>query len=142
MPRRIVGWVALVLWTSQIGWAQEFRLEEHAVSYVAWTTGAFGYDFGADGTEGMQTSDGHIGERTLLTRVEPEYPETLKRLSIGGSVRLAVSISPKGTVEKVVLLGGNPVLAEAAIKAVKQWVYAPGPSRTTVEVTVRFGGHR
>jgi outer membrane biosynthesis protein TonB len=62
-------------------------------------------------------SDGHSAERRLLTRVEPEYPETLQQLQIGGTVRLAVTISPRGTVEKVALLGGNPILAEAASKS-------------------------
>ncbi len=53
----------------------------------------------------------------MLTRVEPEYLETLQPLQIGGTVRLAVTISPRGTVEKVALLGGNPILAEAASKS-------------------------
>jgi hypothetical protein len=41
-------------------------------------------------------------------------------------------------VEAVNLLGGNPILGESAIKAVKRWVYAAGPSRTTMEVSVPF----
>jgi TonB family protein len=73
-----------------------------------------------------------------MTRVEPEYPETLKRLSIGGTVRLRVSISAKGDVENVELLGGNPILGEAAAFAVKRWVYAAGRSRTTAEVSISF----
>jgi hypothetical protein len=28
----------------------------------------------------------------------------------------------------VALLGGNPILAETATKAARQWVYSPGPS--------------
>lgn len=90
----------------------------------------------------LVVSDGHSVERRLLTRVEPEYPETLQRLQIGGIVRLAITISPKGSVEKVALLGGNPILAEAAIKGVRQWVYTPGPAQTTIEVTVPFESHR
>ncbi len=80
-------------------------------------------------------------ERKLITRVEPDYPETLKRLNIGGTVRLRVSISAKGNVEDVELLGGNPILGESATAAVKKWVYAAGRSRTIAEVSISFGGH-
>ena len=55
----------------------------------------------------------------LITRVEPEYLETLKRLNIGGTARLRVSISAKGNVEGVEVLGGKPILGEPAAIAVK-----------------------
>jgi TonB family protein len=80
-------------------------------------------------------------QRKLITRFEPKYPETLQRLNIGGTVRLQVTISPKGNVEHVELLGGNPILAEAAIEAVKQWVYSPGSTQSTTEVIIPFDLH-
>jgi len=55
-----------------------------------------------------------------------------------GVVRLQVTVSPRGLVDSVGLLGENPALAESAIKAVKRWVHAAGPSRTTFDVTVAF----
>jgi outer membrane biosynthesis protein TonB len=51
---------------------------------------------------------------------------------------LEVTISPKGDVENIRLLGGNPILAESAILAVKQWVYSVSRSRTTTEVDIPF----
>lgn len=81
-------------------------------------------------------------ERKLILRVEPVYPETLKRLNIGGTVRLRVTIAPKGNVENVELLGGNPILGESAIAAVKQWIYATGHSRTAAELSVPFDPRR
>lgn len=80
-------------------------------------------------------------ERRLLIRIEPEYPEPLKLGQIAGTVRLALTISPKGSVDNVQVIGGNPILAEAAIKAVQQWVYAAAPSRTTMEVSISFDPH-
>jgi len=116
------------------------------VNYVAKTKGAIGYvstDFPSDGTKVLAISQAgvHPGRR-LITRVEPEYPETLLQLQIGGTVRLMVVIAPQGNVESVQPLGGNPILSESAIKAVKQWVYAPGPSRTTSEVSIPFDPKR
>ena len=80
-------------------------------------------------------------QRTLLTRIEPEYPETLLKLHIGGTVRLELTISPKGTVDGVALLGGNPILGEAAVKAAKQWIYSPWPTQTKIQVTIPFEPH-
>jgi TonB family protein len=110
--------------------------------YVANTRGGIGYvspDFPADGVKVLTILEpGVSAERQLVTRVEPDYPETLQRLRIGGIVRLELTISHGGSVENVSVLGGNPILAEAAAKAVKQWVYAPGPSQSRTQVIVPF----
>lgn len=116
--------------------------DAEVVAYVARTRGAIGYVNSAASAEGVKTlavgDAGSGAERRLITRVEPDYPETLKRLNIGGTVRLRVSISAKGSVEDVVLLGGNPILGESAAAAVKKWVYAASRSRTIAEVIIPF----
>jgi TonB family protein len=116
------------------------------VAYVAGTKGAIGYvsaEAGATGVKILAVTDGRSPfERRVITRVEPEYPETLKRLNIGGIVRLQVTVAPKGNVEDVQLLGGNPILGESALAAVKQWVYATAPTRTRIEVSIPFNPQR
>jgi TonB family protein len=113
------------------------------VAYIARTRGAIGYVNSATAAEGVKTLAVGIvdnkAERRLLTRIEPEYPDTLKDLRIGGIVRLRLSISAKGNVEQVELLGGNPILGESAASAARKWVYAAGRSRTIAEVSLRFG---
>lgn len=81
-------------------------------------------------------------ERKLIARIEPEYPETLQRLYIGGVVRLELTIAAKGNVENVTLLGGNPILGQSAMAAAKKWKYAPASSRTVAEVKIPFDPHR
>jgi len=119
--------------------------DAEVVAYVARTRGAVGYVSSAANTEGVKAlaiwTPSNSAERKLITRVEPDYPEALKRLNIGGTVRLQVSISAKGNVENVELLGGNPILGESAAAAVKKWVYAAGRSRTVAEVSISFRGH-
>jgi len=118
--------------------------DAEVVAYVARTRGAIGYVSSATSAENVKTlaiAAPGTGERKLIRRVEPDYPETLKRLKIGGTVRLRVSIAAKGNVEDVELLGGSEILGQAAIFAVKQWVYAAGRSRTTVEISISFGEH-
>src|SRR5712691_9254801 len=81
-------------------------------------------------------------ERKVITRVEPEYPETLKRLYVGGVVRVEVVVTPNGAVQSTKLLGGNPILGQSAMKAVKQWRYAPAGSKEILAVKLEFDPHR
>lgn len=131
-----------LVFTGKGSMPKELHSDAEVVAYVSGRSGAVGYVSSETATDGVKVlmvlRQGQTGERTLLTRVEPEYPETLKKLSIGGSVRLRLTISPKGAVESVAVLGGNPIFVEVAVKAVKQWVYAPSPSQTTTEVTIPF----
>ena len=126
---------------------REFSSDAEVAAFVAHTRGAIGYvdsSVDAQGTKVLIVlAVGRNAEkRKLLTRVESQYPETLKQMHIGGTVRLALTISPKGTVEDVAVLGGNPILAEAAAKAAKQWVYAPASSKATIEVSIPFEANR
>ena len=118
--------------------------DAEVVAYVARTRGAIGYVSGTASAEGVKTLTVAVpngADRKLITRVEPDYPDTLMRLNIGGTVRLRISISAKGNVQDVELLGGNPILAESAIAAVKKWVYAAGKGQTVSEVSLSFGNH-
>jgi TonB family protein len=131
-----------LVFTGKGAMPKQLNSDAEMVDYVARTKGAIGYVGGSTNTVGVKvlvvTSEESKGERVLVTRVEPIYPETLQRLGIGGSVRLELTISSKGAVESVAILGGNPILAEAAVKATKQWVYAPGPSQARTQVIVPF----
>jgi len=116
------------------------------VAYVARTRGAIGYvssDAPVDGVKTLAVYQAeHGGTRKLISRVEPVYPAILQSNHIGGTVRLRVTIASNGKVEDVELLGGSPILGEAAMVAVGKWLYAPGPSRTQTEVSVNFDPSR
>jgi TonB family protein len=134
-----------LVFTGKGSMPKELGSDAEVVAYVARTRGAIGYVSSASSVEGVKTLaigvPSSSAERKLITRVEPDYPETLKRLNIGGTVRLRVSISPKGTVENVDLLGGNPILGESATIAVMKWTYAAGSTRTITEVSILFDEH-
>jgi TonB family protein len=61
----------------------------------------------------------------LLYRVDPKYPELAKSQHIQGAVELEAQVLGDGTVGNVAVLRGDPLLAEAASSAVKQWKYQP-----------------
>ena len=82
------------------------------------------------------------GERRVLSRVDPEYPDALKKLYIGGVVRVEVVVAPNGAVKSTKLLGGNPILGQSVMKVIKQWRYAPAPMDETLTVKIEFDPHR
>jgi len=79
----------------------------------------------------------------LIRRVEPEYPEAAASQHVEGPVVLDVQVLTDGKVGNIKILSGNPLLAEAAVKAVKQWQYEPFTAAawggsSQMQVTVRF----
>jgi TonB family protein len=76
--------------------------------------------------------------RKVKVRVEPEYPELAKRNNIHGTARVQLVIAPEGNVKDVRILGGSPVLAQAAVDAVKKWKYEPAAAETITIVKFEF----
>ena len=89
-----------------------------------------------------ETNDQGTSDRKIVTRVEPEYPETLKRLYLGGVVRMEVVVDTNGKVARAQLLGGNPILGQSVMKAVKQWKYVPAAAKEKFVVRLEFDPHR
>jgi TonB family protein len=82
------------------------------------------------------------GERKVVKQVQPEYPEILRKMEIGGTVRLRVVVKPDGSVKETSVLGGDATLAIAAQRAVSQWKFTQASSSSTIEVKVIFDPHR
>lgn len=76
--------------------------------------------------------------RKLKSQVAPAYPELARKMNITGTVKVQVTIAPNGTVKNVKLVGGHPVLANAAMDTVKKWRYEPAKDETTTVVEFRF----
>lgn len=84
-----------------------------------------------------------MAEDSLVHRVEPQYPAQALVQHIQGPVLLDVFMNREGAVQNIVVMSGDPVLAEAAIAAVRQWRFKPQTlnSRTVeseTRVTLRF----
>jgi protein TonB len=79
----------------------------------------------------------------LVRRVQPAYPPLARQARIQGTVVLQAQISKEGSIENLQLLSGHPMLAPAAIEAVKQWKYRPyllngEPVEVETQVMVNF----
>lgn len=76
--------------------------------------------------------------RKVKVRVEPEYPDLARRNNITGSARVELRVSPDGKVKDVKVLGGNPVLVQAAVTAVTKWKYEPASEESTIVLKFDF----
>jgi len=81
--------------------------------------------------------------KQLVTKVPPVYPPLARQAHLQGRVVLQVRISKSGDVVNLQLISGHPMLAPAAIEAVKQWKYMPyllngEPVEVETKVTVNF----
>ena len=84
-----------------------------------------------------------VAEANLIHDVAPSYPPAAGRARIEGTVVLLALIAKDGTVEDVRVESGLPVLAQAAIDAVKQWRYKPyllngEPIEVASQITINF----
>jgi TonB family protein len=68
---------------------------------------------------------GNVQAVMVVSKVTPVYPELAKSARVSGVVQLAVIINKDGTVQEIHSLGGPALLIQAAMDAVKQWVYRP-----------------
>ncbi len=64
-------------------------------------------------------------QKRALFSPPPAYPPLAIQAGVQGTVRLQVRVAQEGRVEVLKVLEGEPVLADAAISAVKQWRYKP-----------------
>ena len=84
-----------------------------------------------------------VQEARLVHRVEPTYPSQARAQRIQGKITLSATIGADGSVRQVAVVGGSPVLAEAAKDAVLKWRYSPAllngsPIEVQKEIIVIF----
>jgi TonB family protein len=76
--------------------------------------------------------------RKAINKPQPVYPEIAKSLLLKGTVRIEVIIGVDGEIKSAKVVGGHPVLAQAAMDAVRKWRYAPAKTETTETLEFNF----
>jgi TonB family protein len=92
--------------------------------------------------ERVRISSG-VAAGLLVKKVQPQYPEDAKQARVKGKVVMKADIDKEGNVEDISLISGDPMLAPAALEAVKQWKYKPfllngRPVKVETQVVVNF----
>lgn len=68
---------------------------------------------------------GNVQAARIVSRAMPAYPAEASEQRLGGTVHLEATVTKEGTIRSLIVLDGHPVLAEAAMEAVRQWRYRP-----------------
>jgi TonB family protein len=87
------------------------------------------YLYGQEGSENV---------RTIIRRIQPQYPAVAQRMSIKGTVKLEVQVEPDGSVKSMSTKGGHPLLVQAAQDAIRQWKWQSASHETLESIEVRF----
>jgi TonB family protein len=88
-----------------------------------------------------QDSDNEV-TRKVRSRVEPMYPALARKMNLTGTVKVEVVVAPDGTVKEAKVVGGHPLLASAALDAVRKWRFEPAPVESTGTVNFKFEPHQ
>ena len=84
-----------------------------------------------------------VSSGLLIKKIQPNYPPLARQARIQGQVVLQAEISKDGSIQNLQLISGHPMLAPAAIEAVRQWRYKPyllngEPVAVETQVVVNF----
>jgi periplasmic protein TonB len=95
------------------------------------------------GHEDKPFSVSHLSEAQLVHRVEPVYPRSAVLMNLQGEVQLHAIIAKDGAIQSLSVTSGHPLLAQAALDAVRQWRYRPyvlngEPVEVETLITVNF----
>jgi len=90
---------------------------------------------------GAQDVTGEITRRAK-SKVQPVYPELARKMNLTGTVKIEVVVAPNGTVKDAKIVGGHPVLAGAALDAVKKWRFEPAAVESSGVVDFKFEPHQ
>lgn len=86
---------------------------------------------------------GNVQQTKLISQPHPVYPPDAKAARIQGVVKLQATIGKDGTVQNLEVISGHPLLVQAALDAVKQWVYQTtllngNPVEVVTQIDVNF----
>ena len=76
--------------------------------------------------------------RKAKVRVAPAYPALARKMNIIGTVKVLVVVTASGNLKDTKVVGGNPLLVNAAMDALKKWKFEPADSESTGTVEFKF----
>jgi len=77
-------------------------------------------------------------KRKVRSKVLPEYPPLARQMNVMGKVKIEATVSADGRVVETRVVGGSPLLVNAATDALKKWRFEPGTKDSTELVEFEF----
>jgi TonB family protein len=95
------------------------------------------------GPEFTKSPAGGISLARKISGDAPIYPAIARSAHVMGKVTVSAMIEPDGTTSDLAVVSGPPLLAEAALKAVKTWRFVPAvingvPTATRMQFVLNF----
>ena len=76
--------------------------------------------------------------RRAISKVQPSYPDLARKMNIAGTVRIQVVVTANGMVKDAHVVGGHPVLANAALDAAKKWRFESASEESSGVIDFKF----
>jgi protein TonB len=97
----------------------------------------------AEAAQGPIHKGSGVMEAMLVNRVEPAYPASARIAHVSGPVVISAVIAADGSIQSLKVVSGSPLLAGAALTAVREWRYKPTllngvPVEVETLITVNF----
>jgi TonB family protein len=109
---------------NSVSWADTFIYEDGVFRFAGF--GAWPFWVWEEGSEGGAPKGGSFGQPpVLITQIAPIYPSSAKASGLEGVVVIHAVIDKEGRVKSADIVNGDPLLAQAALDAVRQWRYKP-----------------
>jgi protein TonB len=77
-------------------------------------------------------------DRKVKSKVAPVYPEIARKMNLAGVVKIELVVAPSGVVKETKVIGGNPILVNAAVDAVKKWKFETASDESVGVVEFKF----
>ena len=82
--------------------------------------------------------DSNETHRKITSKIVSLYPPLARDMRLSGTVRIEAVVAPNGSAKSVSVLGGHPVLAQAALDSVRRCKWESGPHETKETVILNF----
>jgi TonB family protein len=76
--------------------------------------------------------------RKAISRPSPSYPEIAKKMHLAGVVKIEVVVGTDGRIKDTKVIGGHPILVEAALEALHDWKYEKASSESKIQLEFKF----
>jgi TonB family protein len=90
------------------------------------------------GTASAQQSSIEDSKRKIKYKINPQYTELARKMSISGKVKIELVIAPDGHVKSSRAIGGHPLLVQSCLDAVKDWRFEEAREETTQIIEFDF----
>src|SRR6266705_6095011 len=83
-------------------------------------------------------TDESTSDRKVVNKVVPSYPAIARSMNLSGTVKLEALVLANGSVKAVQVKGGNPLLAQSAQSAIREWKWEKAEHDTSELVEFNF----